>query len=404
MRVLITNLFVARGSGTEAVVEATADGLRRAGVQTAIYAPELGAQAERMRVRGHILVDRVSQVPWTPDVIHAQHATPAVMAIAAFPRTPVLFSCHSSRLLVEGPVLHPNVRRYLAVDELCRQRCLADGAPAERLSVLLNPVDLERFRRRAALPARPRRALLLGKRNEHRTMVHHACQGARLSLDELGPSAGRFSIVLQDDLAQADIVFAAARGALEAAAVGCFVVVCDGRGFAGPLTTATLDPWRPYNFGAGVLSRPSTIEALSQAITAYDPREARTVSDRLRPDADLDRYAQSLIELYGQCLAEPVDGSTQEAAFALARLMEDLLPTPTDRPWRRLVGEQELVPPRKDEVLRALEDRLVSSAKKTRKVVEAIGEQTLAELDKLRAELRAARPDAEPPVDHGERG
>ena len=398
MRVLITNLFVARGSGTEAVVEAMADGLRRAGVQTVIYAPQLGAQAERMRVRGHILVDRISQVPWTPDVIHAQHATPAVMAIAAFPGTPVLFSCHSSRMLVEGPVLHPNVRRYLAVDELCRQRCLTDGVADVRLSVLLNPVDLERFRRRPALPARPRRALLLGKRNEHRAMVHRACQSAGLSLDELGPSSGRFSIALQDDLQEADIVFAAARGALEAAAVGCFVVVCDGRGFAGPLTTATLDPWRPYNFGAGVLSRPSSIEGLSQAIDAYDPHEAAAVSDRLRPAADLDRYVGGLIELYRRCLTEPVDGSSPQAAAALARLMEDLLPTPTDRPWRRLVADQELIPVRDDDVLLALEDRLVSSNKKTRKMVEAIGEQTLAELDKLRAELVAAKLNAKQPL------
>ena len=392
MRVLITNLFVARGSGTEAVVEALADGLRRGGVQTAIFAPQLGPQAERMRLRGHLLVDRTSAVPWTPDVIHAQHLTPALMALAAFPRTPVLYASHSNRLAVEGPLLHPNVRRYLAVDELVRQRCLADGAPDDRLSVLLNPVDLERFRPRPPLPEAPRKALMLGKRNEHREMVERACRSAGLALEALGPSAGRFSTALQDDLQEADIVFAAARGALEAACVGCFVVVCDGRGFAGPLTADRLDAWRPYNFGAGVLTRPCSPDGLAQAIGAYDPRQAEAVQGRLRPDADLRRYVDGVVALYRQCIDEPVDGSSPEAVAAMARLVEDLVPSPADRPWRRLVGENELAPARGDEVLAALEDRLINAVRKSRKFADAMGNQTLAELERLRADLLAPKP------------
>jgi hypothetical protein len=388
MRVLITNLFVARGSGTEAVVEAVADGLRRRGVQVAIYAPELGPQAERMRLRGHILVDRTNAVPWVPDVIHAQHLTPALMAIAAFPRSPVLYSSHSHRLVVEGPLLHPNVRRYLAVDELVRQRCLSDGAPPDRLSVLLNPVDLERFRPRPPLPERPQCAIVLGKRNEHRELVQLACHRAGLSLEELGPTAERFSTALEDELQGADIVFAPARGALEAAVTGCFVVVCDGRGFAGALTRKVLDAWRPYNFGAGILTRPSSVEALLEAIGAYDPAEARAVSERLRSEADLERYVEGLIGLYRQCLAEPVDGTSAEATAALARLIEDLVPTPAERPWRLLLSEQELAAERTDAVLLAIEQRLAGGVKKTRHTVEGVGEKTLAELKRLRSDLK----------------
>jgi hypothetical protein len=228
---------------------------------------------------------------------------------------------------------------------------------------------------------------MLGKRNEHRTMVEQACQAAGLELEQLGPSAGRFSTRLEEDLRAADIVFAPARGSLEAACVGCFVVVCDGRGFAGPLTRATLDAWRPFNFGAGVLTRPSSPEALAQAIAAYDPAEAAAVRDLLRADADLGGHVEALLALYRECLAEPVDGSSPEAVAALARLLEDLLPTRTDRPWRQLVSEQELVPPRGDDVLLALEDRLLNAIRKNRKFADAAGRQTLAELERLRADL-----------------
>ena len=93
------------------------------------------------------------------------------------------------------------------------------------------------------------------------------------------------------------------------------------------------------------------------------------------------------VRQYRECLAEPVDGSSPEAVAALARLLEDLLPTRTDRPWRQLVSEQELVPPRGDDVLLALEDRLLNAIRKNRKFADAAGRQTLAELERLRADL-----------------
>ena len=50
--------------------------------------------------------------------------------------------------------------------------------------------------------------------------------------------------------------------ALEAAAVGCSVVVCDARGFAGLLDTANMEAWRRMNLGVGLLTRPTTVENL----------------------------------------------------------------------------------------------------------------------------------------------
>ena len=214
MRVLLTNLFIDRNSGTETFVETVADGLRRAGHCPMIYATRLGPQAERMSIRGHVVVDSIGALPAEPDVIHAQHAPTTIIAIAAFPHTPVLNYCHSARFAAETPVLHPNVRRHVAIDELCRARCLTDGDPRERLSVLLNPVDLERFSMRGALPNRPKRALILGKRREHRPLVEEACAASGVVLDELGDGV-RFSTSLEEDLPAYDLVFGGAEARLK---------------------------------------------------------------------------------------------------------------------------------------------------------------------------------------------
>ena len=389
MRILVTNLFLDHYSGTENVAELLADGLRRAGHSVMLYAPLLGPQAERMRVRGHFVTDRLSSLPAAPDVIHAQHVIPALIAIAGFPKTPVLNACHSARFVLETPLHHPNVVRYVAVDQHCRDRCLAEGVPAERLSVVLNAVDLERFRPRSPLPERPARALLITKGRDQTGMVREACEAAGVTLDEVGPGSERFSVELERDLPNYDIVFATARGALEAAAVGCSVVVCDGRGFAGMLTSENLETWRGLNFGAGLLSRPNSVEALRAAISSYDAENALEVSLHLRAAAGLGQWIDRHLELYQECLAEEVDGEAPERAMATARLLEDLLPTPTDRPWRQLVIEKKLWPPRTDEVLAALNRRVRGEAKETRRQGRSMADDLKIEVERLRQEVRA---------------
>jgi hypothetical protein len=338
LRVLITNLYVAQGSGSEAVVELLADALRRAGHHPMLYAPTLGDQAIRMRRRGHLVVDRITHLPHRPDILHLQHATPAAMALAAFPDVPAVFSCHSAFFEVEAPRPHPQIRRWIAVDDLCRDRCLSRGVPADRLSVILNAVDTARFAQRAPLPPRPRRALMLTKTVEEHQSVRTVCAELDIALDELGPGTGRVTDRLEEELPAYDLVFATARMALEAATVGCAVVVGDGRGFAGLLTGANLDAWRRLNFGAGLLSRPMTAEALREAVAGYDPADAARITARLRAEATADDYAARHVALYRSAMAEaPVPA--EAAARASAAWLEDLLPSAAERPWRDIVRE-----------------------------------------------------------------
>jgi len=342
LRVLITNLFVAAYSGSETVVELLADALGRAGHAPMIFAPTLGPQAERMQARGHIVVDRLALLPERPDVLHLQHITPALMAMTAFPDVPAVFSCHSATLEVEAPRPHPQIRRYVAVDDLCRAQCAKREIAVDRLSVILNAVDLQRFAARPALPPKPKTALMLTKTWEQQGVVRAACARAGLTLDELGPATRATSDRIETVLPGYDIVFATARMALEAAAVGCAVVVVDGRGFAGMLRSESLDAWRRLNFGAGLLTAPVTAAALDAAIAAYDPADAAKVCGRIRAEASADDYAAAYVKLYGQAIDEGVARDISHAA-ATALWLEDLLPSAASRAWLRVAGETGLL-------------------------------------------------------------
>src|SRR6266545_2703045 len=161
LRVLFTNLFLASRTGTEVWIKDAALGLRRRGHTPLVYSPETGAIAEEIRSSGVQVMDDLAAVGEPPDLIHGHHQPQTVEALLRFPGIPALFVSHDATAWHDAPPLLTRIRRYVAVDEANRDRLLAAGAPEERLRILLNWVDLERFRPRSApLPARPRRALV----------------------------------------------------------------------------------------------------------------------------------------------------------------------------------------------------------------------------------------------------
>jgi len=387
VRVLITNMRMAGFSGSEVAAELAADGLRRAGHEPVIYAPALGEQAERMRVRGHVVADRLSAIPFKPDVIHAQHSSPTLMAMTAFPDVPAVHVCHSARFAQEAPILHPQVRRFVAVDDLCRQRCLADGAPADRLSIVHNPVDLLRFVERPPLP-------------DQRQAVAVACKARGIAFDELGSAVGNVAPNLEAILPQYDVVFATARMALEAAAVGCAVIVADGRGVRGMLTSEVWTEWRLQNLGARLLAEPVTSDALIKALDAYDPKDAAQVTRQVRADADLTDYVAAMTRLYHAAIEEGVTASASELRAANAALLEDWLPTPTERPWRQMATEKKWAPDWGRNVL-AIEARLEAAGERQRirlkRQIEVLGAELLDRINGLTQSVQEGKGD-----DHGQ--
>lgn len=335
---LITNLFVKNYSGSENVVELLATGLRRAGHQPVLFAPELGDQAHSMRQRGFQVVDRVAQLTDLPDVIHAQHLSPCLIAMTRFPQVPVVYSCHSSVFDVEAPMPHPQIREVIAVDEKCAAKCREVGVPPERLSVILNAVDLERFKRRPPLPDRPKRALLLTKNRGHRDSVRTACANAGIELEELGRGTNRFVPAIETVLGDYDLVFATARMAIESAATGCAVIVCDERGFAGMLNSGNFGVWRPLNFGVGVLLHAVTVEKLSEAISQYDAADAGMVTDMLRKSVGADLFVKQHLGVYRRAIESPAP-QRDEITLATACWAEELAVTRTNRKWKSIAKE-----------------------------------------------------------------
>jgi hypothetical protein len=305
VRILFTNGRLENYSGTETVVRDLTVELARRGHTPMVYSPVCGTVAAHIRQSGIEVVDRLDELSAPPDLIHAQHHPAAIEALLHFPLAPAIYVCHGVGPYLETPFYFPRFLRYVGVDERCRKGLLATaGIPAERVQVMLNAVDLQRFPARAPLPQRPRRALLFSNGTEHLPAVRRACRRAGLQLDVIGHAAGNTTPDPGPRLGQYDIVFAKARGALEAMAVGTAVVLCDFAGSGPMVTTQNFDELRPMNFGIAKLTGPLHADALCWEIGRYNAADAQLVSARVRAEADLRAAVERWLELYAEVIAE----------------------------------------------------------------------------------------------------
>jgi len=306
--ILITNNTLHHRAGSELYVRDIALGLRERGHFPIAYSTELGDVAAELRRATIPVVDNLESLAIVPDVIHGHHHLETVTASLRFPRTPVLSFCHGWLPWEEIPTTLPTVARYVAVDATCRDRLLHEhGIAPERISLLLNFVDLRRFRPRGPLPERPGRALVFGNTAGEPTClapIREACARRGISVDVAGMSA-RVLDRPEEVLGEYDLVFAKARAAMEAMAVGCAVVLCDRVG-AGPLVTSErFTQLREINFGIRALQLPLTAEGLGAQIDRYDAGEAARVRELMRDQGDLERRLDELLALYASVLEEP---------------------------------------------------------------------------------------------------
>lgn len=321
LKILITNNFLSAHTGTEVVVLDLARELKRQGHQPAVFSRKLGPISSELTNLGMEVTSDLTSLSMVPDVIHGQHHPQLVEALLQFPSIPAVCVCHDATSPLDEPFYFPRVLRYVPVDDRCRKRVSsAAGIPLSRIEVIWNAVDLERFRPRDALPSKPKRAVVFSNKITQLPAVRSASNRMGLELDVLGLDAGTAVSNPESVLPRYDIVFAKARCALEAMAVGNAVVLCDFAGVGPMVTSENFDPLRRMNFGQGVLLNPLRSEYLCAEVDRYDSADAAEVSRRVRTEAGLVHATQRWVELYTDVLAEfrqiNLDSSSELRALA----------------------------------------------------------------------------------------
>jgi hypothetical protein len=278
------------------------------GHEPLIYSPAAGSIAQQIQAQGIPVFSDIRQIKLVPDIIHGQHHPQTLTALLQFPDTPALFVCHDATAWHDDPLIFPRVLRYVAVDYRCQKRFEEiPQIPREKVRVLFNAVDLSRFKPRAPLPNRPTRSAIFSNyatRSTHTTAVTKACKKLGIALDVIGKGFHTATSKPEEALLAYDIVFAKARCALEAMAVGSAVVLCDFAGLGAMVNCANFTELRKLNFGAGTLLRPLDPQLIAAEISRYDVHEAQQVSVRARKECGLTSAVAEWLEIYKEVIAE----------------------------------------------------------------------------------------------------
>jgi Glycosyltransferase Family 4 len=307
LKILITNFYLDSYGGTQSVARDLAIWLKRLGHIPFVYSPRLGVVSDEIASHGIFVTDHLEQLTQEPDIIHGQFYRETLRALLHFPLAPAIYAHHGMSFYGD-PFYFPRILRYVAVDARCREHLeTKTEIPRSRVDTILNFIDLERFQPRQPLPPRPRRALLFSNyaaKHTHLPVVRQACRRMGLSLDVVGDMAGKAVANPESILPRYDLVFAKARCALEATAVGCATVLCDSAG-AGPMvTTRNFAELRRLNLGVKALTRPLQPETIIAEVERYDADDARLVSECIRKEGGIADGIHQWTRLYDAVLAE----------------------------------------------------------------------------------------------------
>lgn len=309
-------------SGTSMYVLDTCRELVRRGHQPVVYSTQLGVVADALRAMTIPVASDIADLTVRPDLIWGMHHIETVSAVLQHPGVPCLAFCHGWLPWEENPIKHPRVLRYIAVDDLCRERLTHEhGIAPSMVSVVLNFVDLELFRPRTRLPLQPEHALVISNNVNDRNIlpaIRAACERAGIALDVRGAESGTIAEAPHELLPHYDIVFAKARAALEAMAVGAAVIPCDVWGMGSFVTSSNYEQLRRLNFGIRTLRNPVTEDRVLSELKHYNPIDAAAVSQRVRREADMGAAVDELLAISQQVVTEGAALKQDPAAEARA--------------------------------------------------------------------------------------
>jgi hypothetical protein len=331
MRVLLTNNTLAEPAGSELYVLDLAVELIRRGHQPMAYSTTLGTVAGMLRAAGVPVVDRLDSLGVPPDIIHGHHHYETQTALLRFPNIPAIYYCHGWTPWQEAPLHSPQIKRYVAVDELCRERLISEGGVVPNdIELLLNFFDDHRFPPRASLPVRPRLALAFGHyfgEGAGLSCIREACSRLGMDLHCAGVESKQTELNPGPRLAGYDVVFAKARSAIEAMAVGTAVILC-GYGKLGPMVTMDNFSWlRRFNFGFRTLSNPLDTERVMVELESYDSADAASVSTIARRECAMKPAVDRLLTLYAEVI-EIGKGNSGEPESAKYEIVNQRQPVP----------------------------------------------------------------------------
>lgn len=277
-----------------------------------IYTHAKGAISDWLADHAFEATDSIASITGPIDVIHGHHNSVAGIAAIRFPGVPAIFVCHDLEAWHDAPPKLPNFKQFVAIGPTSAQRLMQAGwVSPDRISIIPNGVDQDRFRPGPPLPEKCGRALAFCKASEMVKPIKDACRRRGIVVEFAGYGTGS---PLEDPAAampKYDLVFCSGLTAREALSCRRAVICCDNRGLGGMISVQRLKDWG-NNLGRKVLTQALDTKNLIRELDRYDSSDATSAAGMFAAGCSITDCAERYESIYRLAMAEGV--ANQEAA------------------------------------------------------------------------------------------
>jgi hypothetical protein len=322
--------------GTEAHLLTLGEHLQRLGHEVAVYSPETGSYADHLAARGIEVYERLRTLPADCDVVFSQDTLVAHDLARRYESAAHVFRvCGDMYDFQLPPQLEGVVDAIVVLSD--RYARAAKGCAARTPVVRLRvPVDVDRLVPLGCIRERPRRAVLLGNYPQR----HHAvrCAWGRHGVEMLtvgNVQGSQQSFELATALADADIVVAKSRAALDAMACGRAVYIYDCFGGDGWVTPRSYPALEADNFAGLASERVIGVTELERDLADYSPAMGSVNRDLIVQHHNARDHVLAFLD----AIAEHLEAPPKERRERPAPLRELARLTALQWSWERTARE-----------------------------------------------------------------
>lgn len=301
MKIVFTAHSLKYYGGTESYTYTLTKELVKQGHEVFCFSLQLGNVAEFMIEEGIFVTNDLNELPTDIDIIHGQHKLETTMVCAKYPYTPAIFVSHGTVPWQEQPPLIDQIVYYVAISEEVKSYLnLQYGISNDKIKIIRNGVDLNRYKELKEINNKPKKLLLLSNRFNDNVLnvITKACEILNLELKIVG-QRGKKTWDTEKEINDVDIVVSLGRGTLEAIACKRFAIVYDYKGGDGVLDPDNYTKIREKNFSGRTNNQNYTIE---QFVNEIEKKYSRDIVKKnyelIKEDHNIIDIATNFIDLY----------------------------------------------------------------------------------------------------------
>lgn len=312
MKILICTHHLKDKAGSELFTKNLSIELKKRGYEVYVFSPTLGEVSEEIKSFSIRVVDNLLELKNKNfDIIHSQHNATTILARSVFPNTPIIFMSHGVLPeLEQPPSVELGICKYIAVSEEVQNNLVKKGILKDKIEIVRNFVDTERFKIINQPNEVLKNILVLSNHysGEIKEKLEKVSEELGLNIVHVGLPENSVNNV-EDYINQADLVITLGRGALESMSCGRNVLVYDIHGADGMVDENNFFEIRKNNFSGRKYSLGYSVEDLKKELSTYNKKNGLNLRKLILKENSIDVVLSKLEKIYLECMGTKPEGN-----------------------------------------------------------------------------------------------